>query len=108
MKSKEVMDIGKESLGGSFVESAFSKEQVGDGEIESAVGCVFLGPVAQAEFLRDAMARLGMTRNEFAERIAIKRRTLDTWLLPSGSNTDRGMPKMAWKYIQEILQNEQK
>lgn len=58
--------------------------------------------VTQQEFLREAMSRLGMTRDEFATRIAVKRKTLDNWLLPP-SGSARGMPDMAWKFIQEIL-----
>jgi hypothetical protein len=59
--------------------------------------------LTQQEFLRDAMHRLCMTRDEFAHRIAVKRKTLDNWLLPP-SDSARGMPDMAWKFIQEILE----
>jgi len=38
--------------------------------------------MTQQEFLRDAMHRLDMTRDEFADRIAVKRKTLDNWILP--------------------------
>lgn len=58
---------------------------------------------SQQEFLRDAMDRLGMTRDEFADRIAVKRKTLDNWLLPP-SESARGMSDMAWKFIQEVLE----
>ena len=94
------------NLEGAFVESAFSREQVGDGA--PVDGCAFLDLTTQAEFLRDAMTRLGMTRNQLAERIAVRRKTLDTWLLPPGSNADRVMPEMAWKFIREILENSSK
>lgn len=60
----------------------------------------------QQEFLRDAMEQLGhLTREQFAERIGTKRRTLDNWLLPDASAEHRGMPEMAWKFIREILAN---
>nr|WP_249204664.1 transcriptional regulator [Burkholderia cenocepacia] len=49
------------------------------------------------------MNALGMTREEFAERIGAKKRALDNWLLPSGSAEYRSMPDMAWKFIREIL-----
>lgn len=65
------------------------------------------GQLTQQEFLRDAMQRLGMTRDDFAQRIAVKRKTLDNWLLPP-SESARGMPDMAWKFIQEILDKEAK
>ena len=63
--------------------------------------------MTQQEFLRDAMHRLDMTRDEFADRIAVKRKTLDNWILPP-SGSARGMPDMAWKFIQEILDKEAK
>jgi hypothetical protein len=58
--------------------------------------------LSQQDFLRDAMHRLGMTREEFAVRIAVSRKTLDNWLLPP-SGSSRSMSDMAWKFIQEIL-----
>jgi len=60
-------------------------------------------PSSQQEFLRDAMQQLGMTRDEFAERIGAQRRRLDTWLLPSESNGFRELDPVAWKFIREIL-----
>ena len=39
----------------------------------------------QQVLLRDAMRRLDMTRDAFAERIGSRRRALDTWLLPDRS-----------------------
>jgi len=62
-------------------------------------------PVGQQEFLREAMSALGMTRDQFAERIGAKRKTLDNWLLPE-SESSRAMPDMAWKFISEILEKE--
>lgn len=62
--------------------------------------------INQASFLRDAMRRLEMTRDQFSERIAVKRKTLDSWLLPPEGNTAaRAMPDMAWKFIGEIVGN---
>ncbi|MGR9587064.1 transcriptional regulator [Pandoraea sputorum] len=65
-------------------------------------------PKTQQEFLRDAMDRLGMTREEFADRIGTKKRGLDNWLLPNDSKEYRSMPDMAWKFIREILDNDRK
>lgn len=48
--------------------------------------------VSQQVFLRDAMRRLNLTRDIFAARIGVKRRALDTWLLPEGSQEFRAMP----------------
>lgn len=57
----------------------------------------------QQQFLRDAMARLGMTRDQMCKRISVPRRTFDKWLAPEGSKDHRGMPEIAWAYIREIL-----
>jgi aspartate carbamoyltransferase catalytic subunit len=62
-------------------------------------------PIPQQEFLRGAMASLGMTRDQFADRIGTSRRRLDNWLLPSESQGFREMDEMAWKFIREILTN---
>ena len=62
-------------------------------------------PIPQQEFLRDAMAALDMTRDQFADRIGTSRRRLDNWLLPSDSKGFREMDEMAWKFIREILSN---
>lgn len=37
----------------------------------------------QQEFLREAMAELGLKREDFALRLACPKRTLDKWLMPS-------------------------
>lgn len=64
--------------------------------------------VNQQEFLRDAMQRLGMTREQFAYRIGTAKRRLDNWLVPSESKEFREMDGMVWKFVREILQNEKK
>ena len=50
--------------------------------------------VPQQAFLRDAMRRLNMTREAFANRIGVSRRALDTWLLPDDSQESRGLPEI--------------
>lgn len=62
-------------------------------------------PKTQQEFLRHAMSELGMTREQFAERIGAKKRALDNWLLSPDSSEYRSMPDMAWKFVREILEN---
>ena len=62
-------------------------------------------PLSQQEFLRDAMTVLGLTRDQFAERIGAKKRALDNWLLPDDSQEFRTMPDMAWKFVGEIINN---
>lgn len=57
----------------------------------------------QQTLLRGAMSQLGMTREEFAARLSVSRRTLDKWLLPSESSDFRALPEMGRAYIQEIL-----
>ncbi|MCC2595370.1 aspartate carbamoyltransferase [Pusillimonas sp. MFBS29] len=62
--------------------------------------------VSQQVFLRDAMRRLNLTRDVFAGRIGVKRRALDTWLLPEGSQEYRAMPEVVNRFVTEIVENE--
>lgn len=62
--------------------------------------------VAQQVFLRDAMRRLNLTREIFAARIGVKRRALDTWLLPEGSQEFRTMPEVVQRFVTEIVENQ--
>jgi len=62
--------------------------------------------VSQQVFLRDAMRRLNLTRDVFAARIGVKRRALDTWLLPEGSQEARTMPEVVARFVTEIVENE--
>jgi len=55
--------------------------------------------IATQALLRDAMRRLNMTRDAFAERIGCRRRTLDSWLLPDESSEYRAMPEVARRYV---------
>lgn len=54
---------------------------------------------AQQTLLRGAMQRLELTRNDFAERLGVTRRALDTWLLPATSGEHRSMPDVVAKMI---------
>jgi len=62
---------------------------------------------SQQVLLRDAMRRLDMTRDTFAERIGSRRRALDSWLLPDESNEFRAMPEVARRFVLEILSRAQ-
>ncbi|NYT36941.1 aspartate carbamoyltransferase [Allopusillimonas soli] len=62
--------------------------------------------VSQQVFLRDAMRRLNLTRDVFAGRIGVKRRALDTWLLPEGSQEYRSMPEVVGRFVTEIVEND--
>ncbi|TAM85802.1 MAG: aspartate carbamoyltransferase [Candidimonas sp.] len=62
--------------------------------------------VAQQVFLRDAMRRLNLTRDVFSARIGVKRRALDTWLLPEGSQEFRSMPDVVGRFVTEIMDND--
>ena len=57
----------------------------------------------QQSFLRDAMRRLNLTRDGFAERIGSRRRALDGWLLPDESGEFRAMPEVVRRFVLEIL-----
>lgn len=54
------------------------------------------------------MRRLNLTRDAFSDRIGIRRRALDTWLLPTESSEARTMPEMVEKFVSEILFHEAK
>lgn len=62
--------------------------------------------VSQQVFLRDAMRRLNLTRDVFASRIGVKRRALDTWLLPETSQEFRVMPEVVNRFVTEIVEND--
>lgn len=59
--------------------------------------------LSQQSVLRDAMRRLNLTRDEFSTRIAVKRRTLDSWLIPSESAGARTMPDSARLLVDHLL-----
>ncbi|MCG1042677.1 transcriptional regulator [Mycetohabitans sp. B8] len=65
-------------------------------------------PQTQQAFLRHAMSELGMTREQFAQRIGTKKRTLDNWLLSPDSGEYRSMPDMTLKFVREILEHQSK
>ena len=52
------------------------------------------------------MRRLNLTRDAFSERLGVRRRTLDTWLLPDHSSESRAMPEMVARFVAEILLHE--
>jgi len=58
--------------------------------------------IQQQDFLRDAMRRLGLTRDAFVSRIGVSRRALDTWLLPDESPESRKMPEIVQRFVSEI------
>lgn len=64
--------------------------------------------LSQQDFLRRAMAALGMTQKEFARRFRVSPRTLEKWLLPDDSKDHRRMPDMAWGYVEDVLKWEDK
>lgn len=62
-----------------------------------------LAPLAQALFVQDAMNKLGMTREQLAQRIGVSRKCLGKWMARHGTSEFRSMPAMAWKFLGEIL-----
>ena len=55
--------------------------------------------ITQQVLLRDAMRRLAMTRDAFADCIGSRRRVLDSWLLSDDSNEFRAMPEVACRFV---------
>jgi len=60
----------------------------------------------QQEFLRDAMQKLGLTRERFSKRIGAPWDTFRRWLLPPESEGSREMPPVAWSLVREVLEHE--
>src|SRR5690349_18381798 len=56
----------------------------------------------QQGLLREAMRRLDLTRDAFAERLGVTRRALDTWLLPGGSRQSRAMPEVVARLVAQL------
>ena len=63
--------------------------------------------VNQQDFLREAMQRLDMTREQFASPLGASRRRLDNWLLPSDSSGFRELDPVVWTFVREILEREE-
>ena len=61
-------------------------------------------PVSQQDFLKAAIAELGLTRAAFATRINVPDKTLDKWLAPNETSDYRKMPDVVWAYVREILE----
>jgi predicted transcriptional regulator len=61
---------------------------------------------SQQQFLRIAIAELGLTRKEFSARIGCAPRTLEKWLLPLDSQEFRTMPEPVRVLIREIRAHE--
>jgi hypothetical protein len=60
-------------------------------------------PLAQAMFLADAMARLGLSREALAARIGVSSKGMAKWMADRESRDFRAMPRIAWKFIVEIV-----
>jgi aspartate carbamoyltransferase catalytic subunit len=56
----------------------------------------------QQSLLRGAMRRLGCTRKDFAARLGVTPRALDTWLLPADSRQHRAMPQVVARRVEEV------
>jgi aspartate carbamoyltransferase catalytic subunit len=54
----------------------------------------------QQDFLRHQMKVLRLTREQFANQLGVKRRALDTWLLPASSKEARQMPETVRQLIE--------
>ena len=56
----------------------------------------------QQTLLRETMRRLDLTRGDFARRLGVTRRAIDTWLLPSDSREHRTMPAVVARLIDTL------
>lgn len=56
-------------------------------------------PTNNQKFLRDLMARNGLTRPQVARALCVNLSTVDRWLIHTGSDSYRKMPDMARKLL---------
>lgn len=57
----------------------------------------------QQEFLQAAKAELGLTWDELAEQSGIAPRALKNYRMPEDSQNHRGMPSLARRAVQQLL-----
>lgn len=57
----------------------------------------------QQEFLQAAKAELGLTWDELAEQSGIAPRALKNYRMPDDSQNHRGMPSLARRAVQQLL-----
>ena len=62
----------------------------------------------QQEFLQDAKATLGLTWDALAEEAGIAPRALKNYRLPDESQNHRGMPNLARRAVQQLLDAHEK
>jgi hypothetical protein len=58
---------------------------------------------SQQEFLHAAKAALGLTWDELAEQSGIAPRALKNYRMPDDSQNHRGMPSLARRAVQQLL-----
>ena len=58
---------------------------------------------SQREFLHAAKAALGLTWDELAEHSGIAPRAFKNYRMPEGSQNHRGMPSLAKRAVQQLL-----
>lgn len=57
----------------------------------------------QQDFLREALARLKMSRTELANRLGISQKTLNNWMAPENTSDYRTLPKIARNYLIDLI-----
>ena len=62
----------------------------------------------QQAFLHEAKATLGLTWDEFAEQAGIAARALKNYRMPDESQNHRGMPNLARRAVQQLLDAHEK
>lgn len=62
----------------------------------------------QQKFLQDAKATLGLTWDALAEEAGIAPRALKNYRLPDESQNHRGMPNLARRAVQQLLEAHEK
>lgn len=63
---------------------------------------------SQQSFLQAAKAEMGMTWDALAVASGIEPRALKNYRMPDDSQNHRGMPKLARRAIEQLLENKKK
>jgi len=63
---------------------------------------------SQQDFLKAAKTELGVTWDALAIAAGIEPRALKNYRMPDDSQNHRGMPKLAWRAVEQLLLARQK
>lgn len=63
--------------------------------------------MTQQEFLKDAMARLGLSKRELAARLGTTENRMEAFLAPADASSYCDLDESVWRLVREIVSSEQ-